>query len=355
MVSERLALLSITNVGNPPSHLSPLVDQGIGSSDTLDGTLPQLLSHAMSAPIRNVPRVASRAFSHSAAPQVSRTGSTSSSASTIGSSAPSAARSKHLKRQQRSKDDALRRAVELYHLTPSFLPTAPRGVLAASLSGRSSAPSASSSVWDASLDTAIYASILNTDSVSRRSPNLVARGLPEYSREQSSRAASVPAFGNTGSHSSSNAKDVQSFVSDLTSTTFLTRREREAAAAAAKSSTTESSSSAADPSSKPKKGGLRSFSDADIAMYERRHNNATGAGVSAGLDNSRYSGAERLTHLDRVTPGANEWYRSQGLNTRSARVRDAIFGTVNGELPGLEIVRERIAKLKSQTPSEDKD
>ncbi|SNX88095.1 uncharacterized protein MEPE_06806 [Melanopsichium pennsylvanicum] len=303
----------------------------------------------MSAPIRKLQRGSIRAFSQSSASLVSRSGSASSSANPIASSSSSSARSKsHNKVQRRKRDEILRKAVEMYHLTPAFLPT-PQRASSTSATGKSTASSAAA--WESALDNTIYSSILNTDSVSRRSPNLVPRGLAEFSREQSLRAASVPAFGNTEESASSRANSMNTFASDLTSTTFLTRREREAAAASDSVSAGLPQSSKASASSKENVGGLEHFTDADIAMYHRRHNHAAGAG-SSGIDGSRYSGAERLTHLDRAIPGGNEWYRSQGLDSRSARVRDAIFGTINGELPGLEVVRERIARMRREHASE---
>ncbi|KAJ1572278.1 hypothetical protein NDA11_004986 [Ustilago hordei] len=309
----------------------------------------------MSAPIRNLQRGASRAFSSSSSALVSRSVSASSSANPIASSSSSsssssfsnAARSKDIKREKRKKDHVLRKAVEMYHLTSSFLPT-PQRAMATSADQRSDSSSATAT-WESALDNAIYSSILNTDSASRRSPNLVPRGLTDLGREQSNRAASVPSFGNTEESASSRAKEINLFASDLTSTTFLTRREREAAAA--KSTPVSLLKLSRKRSSKQNRGGLDHFTDADIAMYHKRHNHEAGAGSSHDLDNSRYSGAERLTHLDRIRPGGNEWYRNQGLDTRSARVRDALFGTVNGELPGLEVVRERIAKMRREHPS----
>ncbi|SPO31974.1 uncharacterized protein UTRI_06698_B [Ustilago trichophora] len=307
----------------------------------------------MSASIRIWQRGATRAFSQSSSALVSRSGVASSSANPIASSSSTSARSKqHNRRQKRKKDEILRKAVEMYHLTPSFLPSPQRASRSTSAGSNKSAVSSSdaAAAWESALDNTIYSSILNTDSVSRRSPNLVPRGLAEFSREQSNRAASVPAFGNTEEFASSRAKDMNSFASDLTSTTFLTRREREAAAADSTAARLSASSQAT--LSQKNAGGLEHFTDGDIAMYHRRHNHAAGAASSSGLDNSRYSGAERLTHLDRITPGGNEWYRSQGLDTRSARVRDAIFGTVNGELPGLDVVRERIARMRRENASQ---
>ncbi|CDU21967.1 uncharacterized protein SPSC_00597 [Sporisorium scitamineum] len=304
----------------------------------------------MSAPIRNLQRGATRAFSQSSAALVSRNISASSSNPIASSLFSSSARSKQQdKRQRRKKDAILRKAVEMYHLTPSFLPNPQQAsVTTSARQPSSSSSSAAAASWESALDNTIYSSIVNTDSVSRRSPNIVPRGLTEFSREQSNRAASVPAFGNTEQSALSRAKDIHSFVSDLTSTTFPTRREREAAAADFTSANRSQPAKGASSSSQQNGGGLEHFTDGDIARYQRRHNHSTGAGSSSGLDSSRYSGAERLTHLDRITPGANEWYRSQGLDTRSARVRDAIFGTVNGEMPGLEVVRERIAEMRRE-------
>ncbi|PWY98388.1 ketoacyl-synt-domain-containing protein [Testicularia cyperi] len=300
-------------------------------------------------PLRQGVRALSTSCSRLSAVSASRSapaGQIASSVASSNNSSVSAADRKRTKRLRKQKDLVLRKAVEMYHLTPYFLPTPQRAALTTGADASSSGTSASArggASWESTLDNTIYSSILNTDSVSRRSPNLIPRGLTEYARDQSARASSVPAFGNTDEDTSRRAKEADSFASDLTSTTFITRREREAVAASASAS--PSSTSSASKRSKASKGmgstqtgeaALQHFTDEDIAMYQRRHNQGASAS-SAGIDNGRYSGAERLTHLDRTTPGSTEWYRSQGLDTRSARVRDAIFGTVNGELPGLEV------------------
>ena len=46
----------------------------------------------------------------------------------------------------------------------------------------------------------------------------------------------------------------------------------------------------------------------------------------------------------RDTAGHGEMYSHEEMSMRSAQVRDALFGTVCGELPGLEIVREHERK-----------
>lgn len=47
------------------------------------------------------------------------------------------------------------------------------------------------------------------------------------------------------------------------------------------------------------------------------------------------------TRTARDAAGHGDLYRNEELSLRSAQVRDALFGTVAGELPSLEIVRER--------------
>ncbi|WFD35151.1 hypothetical protein MCUN1_002001 [Malassezia cuniculi] len=47
------------------------------------------------------------------------------------------------------------------------------------------------------------------------------------------------------------------------------------------------------------------------------------------------------TRKARDAAGHGDLYRNEELSLRSAQVRDALFGTVAGELPSLEIVRER--------------
>lgn len=46
------------------------------------------------------------------------------------------------------------------------------------------------------------------------------------------------------------------------------------------------------------------------------------------------------TRRARDTAGLGEMYAHDELTARSAQVRDALYGTVGGELPGLEIVRD---------------
>jgi hypothetical protein len=50
--------------------------------------------------------------------------------------------------------------------------------------------------------------------------------------------------------------------------------------------------------------------------------------------------------------GKSKMLMSDGLDEREARVRDALFGTVGLELPGLEIVRERVAERRSREQAE---
>ncbi|WFC97447.1 hypothetical protein MYAM1_000161 [Malassezia yamatoensis] len=50
----------------------------------------------------------------------------------------------------------------------------------------------------------------------------------------------------------------------------------------------------------------------------------------------------------RDAAGHGDLYSNEELSARSAKVRDALFGTVAGELPGLEIVRDREREWKKK-------
>lgn len=50
------------------------------------------------------------------------------------------------------------------------------------------------------------------------------------------------------------------------------------------------------------------------------------------------------TRRARDAAGHGDLYSNEEMSTRSAQVRDALFGTVAGELPGLDVVRERERK-----------
>lgn len=58
------------------------------------------------------------------------------------------------------------------------------------------------------------------------------------------------------------------------------------------------------------------------------------------------------TRRARDTAGHGDLYAQEEMSLRSAQVRDALFGTVAGELPGLEIVREREREWKAKEQSE---
>lgn len=55
------------------------------------------------------------------------------------------------------------------------------------------------------------------------------------------------------------------------------------------------------------------------------------------------------TRRARDAAGHGDMYRNEELSLRSAQVRDALFGTVAGELPSLEIVREREREWKNDS------
>lgn len=79
----------------------------------------------------------------------------------------------------------------------------------------------------------------------------------------------------------------------------------------------------------------------------------TGAAIVGADDQERLATSLRMrehfsnppsaykTRRARDTAGLGDMYTNEEISARSAQVRDALFGTVAGELPGLEIVREQ--------------
>lgn len=50
---------------------------------------------------------------------------------------------------------------------------------------------------------------------------------------------------------------------------------------------------------------------------------------------------------EHIQRGGNQLVREAGMDSRSARIRDALFGTVGaGEKPGLEVIRDRMVRRK---------
>ena len=59
------------------------------------------------------------------------------------------------------------------------------------------------------------------------------------------------------------------------------------------------------------------------------------------------------TRRARDAAGHGDLYSNEEMSTRSAQVRDALFGTVAGELPGLEVVRERERAWKRESQDDE--
>lgn len=195
---------------------------------------------------------AMRAFSTSAAAQVSR-------------------RAQRL--TKRKKDEALRQAVSLYHLTPSFYPIPRRG-------------------HDGELGEAVTESILG-----------------QFYGERDGRP--FVQFATTAELMSQHRQDVQSGRKDTLGELDMydTLRIQHTLASdvpGRAQATTEA---------------------ADEPMQVRQHFVHQPSGYA--------------TRRARDAAGHGDLYSNEEMSTRSAQVRDALFGTVAGELPGLEIVRER--------------
>lgn len=202
---------------------------------------------------------AARAFSTSAAAHISR-------------------RAQRL--AKRKKDDALRQAVSLYHLTPSFYPM-PHGAN------------------DAELGDAVTESILG-----------------QFYGERDGRP--FVQFATTSELLSQHRQDVQSGRKDTLGELDMYDTLRiQHTLASDIPGRTQTSNEVADGPVQVR----QHFVHQPSAYPSRRARDAAGHG---------------------------DLYSNEEMSARSAQVRDALFGTVAGELPGLEIVRERERSWKQE-------
>ncbi|KOS13339.1 hypothetical protein Malapachy_0253 [Malassezia pachydermatis] len=185
-------------------------------------------------------------------------------------------RGKRLIKQK--KDDDLRRAVTLYHLTPSFYPVPTKGA------------------QEQDLDDAVTESILGPFMGKRRGQPFVQfattndlHNMQKYEQQSGQR--------NT-------LGQIDLYDSATIQGTFASKT----------------------PSPLPPVAGdnesLRRHFVKQPAMYQSRR--------------------------ARDTAGHGDLYSQEDMTKRSAQVRDALFGTVSGELPGLEIVREHEREWDAQ-------
>lgn len=191
--------------------------------------------------------------------------------------------SRRARRQmQQRKDDDLRRAVALYHMTPSFYPTSTQGD------------------QDAELSEAVAESVLGPFMGERT-------GRPHVqfatTAEMLSQQRQAQQTGRRNTLGELDVYDSMPLPSALVGQA---------------------------PASV--QGGA-----ADAASLRRQFVKAPSAYTSRRL---------------RDTAGHGDLYAQEEMSLRSAQVRDALFGTVAGELPGLEVVREREREWKAKESSE---
>ena len=210
------------------------------------------------------------------------------------------------KRQaQQKKDEELRRAVALYHLTPSFFPTPESGP-----------------EYSEELDDAV------TDSI-----------LGPFQGERDGRP--FVQFATTNELMNQHAHAVRSGRSDTLGELDLydasrIRRMISMGDAAVQADADAAAGVAGGPPAAEELGDKERM-DETLRMRQHFVNPPSGYTSRRTRDAAVYG----------------DLYSNEEMSTRSAQVRDALFGTVAGELPGLEIVREREQEWAEQEGNDE--
>lgn len=199
------------------------------------------------------------------------------------STTPCALLSRRAQRQMKQrKDNDLRRAVALYHLTPSFYPTAAQGDL------------------DADLSEAVAESVLGPFMGERTGRPHVQFATTAEMLAQQRQAQQVDPRNTLG--------ELDVYDSMPLPSAFVGQ------------------------GAAPTQRGA-----ADAASLRRQFVKPLNA---------------YTTRRTRDAAGHGDLYAQEEMSLRSAQVRDALFGTVAGELPGLEIVREREREWDAKSSTE---
>ncbi|PWN90328.1 hypothetical protein FA10DRAFT_266818 [Acaromyces ingoldii] len=207
-------------------------------------------------------------------------------------------------KEAKKKDDKLRRAVELYHLTSYFFPTpnnaeAPTASSALSSSGttRKQAEALDEERINAHIRDELAVAIDDRDSVTMRSAHVVLDGERNgFLGEDINRAG-------------------QAFLRNTRATS-------------------------------------RGLFDTDLDLERQRDEDEQG---ELPLPADRKATADYISKLASSRDVVLTRQKFEELNVenmRSMRVRDALFGTTGGSLPGLEVVRERIEERKAREAQE---
>jgi hypothetical protein len=225
----------------------------------------------------------------------------------------SAALRRQAAKAARTRDQKLRHAISLYHLSPSFYPTS-----AASSSASTSTPASAQSGIDDAIDQTLHYDIW---------------GSRENQRDAGAKD-SVPTF-----------YDGDFLVARLNQVTQAGPRDgshEEPTVRPLLDWTSYEASSMTRGSLAPQRSP-REFAYDQL----RRSFLRDGAQVTKLPKSPRPELSESEPEQTHIQPGASAAVLRSQLDERSARIRDALFGTVGaGEKAGLEVVRERSARHK---------
>ncbi len=254
----------------------------------------------------------------SAAPSSSPARAASTAAAARPASVPAAAASLPSQRKQQSaksrakakqaRDEKLRKCIELYHLTSTFLPTRPTNGIPGLAQAQD--PQASSSALDEELELRIR----NELAVGTSLANQTGTSLPSFRT------------GTDLTQQASNLERPSSFFDDGEENT--------------NGNSSDTSLSAGQFAS-----GRRAGTNAARALGIQNLSGVTPTDLQDPTAQARLRRANFRVKPDgaRAVLGKGRLLAMDGTTSqRDALVRDALFGTVGVELPGLEIVRERI-------------
>lgn len=216
------------------------------------------------------------------------------------SSSRAAAAQRRLSQAARSRENKLRNAISLYHLSPAFFPA---GGAPSSSTSTAESSEASSADLDAHLDHTIRADIFGPGS--RVEDPCTSDNLPNFS-------SGLSLVSKLNKHARAGPQDGSSAIAAIGAQPNL---------------------SALSVSS-PLKARLE-FSNR-ITSAERPNE-----------PRPQFPGSNEPAQRS-IQPGSSGAVRSLKLDERSARIRDAFFGTVEGgERPGLEVLLERRGRSRT--------
>lgn len=285
--------------------------------------------------------------------------SLSSSCSCSSSSSSLSPRQKSRVHQSLKTDSLLRSAISLYHLAPSFYPV----TSTSSTSKPASSSPTSSTQLSLSLTSRVNSDILSrflqtrsTSAISYKDANNLNSGnfkfnFPSLSQSQNAydrqKRSTVKDGFTVGSTANNSNKFNQNH--DFYEMFPMSKTPSTSTSSATNSSSTSSSSSTPSPLPSSTSQLLRTRQ-----QFPTR-NILTSSPVSSNPQ-IRILTSQTLvpgSHSINVSGSAGNGLGLNNLDERGSRIRDALFGTISGGLPGLEIVRERKEKRERRKRQEE--